>query len=302
MNQLFEYSDILNSPVEAFYYGDHRDTLPVESHWHYFIEVLYILTGTASVTCNQNTYIIGPSEMIFLPPQAVHSIHAASSEHLRYAVLKFDGNRINLSGDYLPKISSIFRNTSRISNWQITFSQEDFPNFSLSDFFDGCIHEINQKAYGYDSYLHASISRMMIELLRIWRDRGFLCDESSFEQEDDYSIHDILMYIDSHSQENINIAELAAKCNMSYSYFAKTFHKLYGQSCKEYIEFVRLSKVENLLLFTNYDLTYISSETGFSDCSHLIRVFKRKFQMTPKQYRKKYVTAQNQADSHKKVR
>ena len=87
-------------------------------------------------------------------------------------------------------------------------------------------------------------------------------------------MQDILVYLDRHSQENINIEALAHKYNMSYSYFAKLFLKHYGQSCKQYIEFIRLNKVENLLLFTDYDLNYIAAETGFADCSHLIRTFK----------------------------
>lgn len=47
---------------------------------------------------------------------------------------------------------------------------------------------------------------------------------------------------------------------MSYSYFAKNFHQLYGQSCKQYIEFVKVCKVEDFLLFTDFDLNYISQE------------------------------------------
>lgn len=93
-------------------------------------------------------------------------------------------------------------------------------------------------------------------------------------------MQDILVYIDRHSQENINIEELAHKYNMSYSYFAKLFLKHYGQSCKQYIEFIRLNKVENLLLFTDYDLNFIATETGFADCSHLIRTFKKRYQIT----------------------
>ena len=106
-------------------------------------------------------------------------------------------------------------------------------------------------------------------------------------------MQDILVYIDRHSQENINIEELAHKYNMSYSYFAKLFLKYYGQSCKQYIEFVRLSKVENLLLFTGHDLSYIAGETGFADCSHLIRTFKKRYQMTPKQFRLQHHNIRN---------
>ena len=285
MNNLFEYSDILNQPIEFFYYDSKDYQLPVEAHWHYFIEVLYILEGTAAVTHDTKQYTLQPGQLIFLPPQAIHSIYNATDNYLRYAVLKFDANRLTLSGDYLPKISSILRNASLRVSLPIVFNDSDFGEFSLRDFFDRSIKEINEKNYGYDAYLHASISQFIIHILRIWRQDGFIQDTELTNDNDTYSIHDILMYIDQHSHENINVADLASMCNMSYSYFAKTFHKLYGQSCKEYIEFIRLNKVENLLLFTNYDLNYISAETGFADCSHLIRVFKRKYNVTPKQFR-----------------
>ena len=56
-------------------------------------------------------------------------------------------------------------------------------------------------------------------------------------------------------------------------------------SCKEYIEAMRIYKVEELLLFTQYDLSRISQETGFSDCSHMIKSFKKRRGITPKQFR-----------------
>ena len=75
---------------------------------------------------------------------------------------------------------------------------------------------------------------------------------------------------------------------MSYPYFAKCFRELYGQSCKKYIEFIRMCKAEDLLISTGLDLNYISQETGFSDCSHFIKALKQKNGVTPKQYRKQH--------------
>jgi YesN/AraC family two-component response regulator len=62
---------------------------------------------------------------------------------------------------------------------------------------------------------------------------------------------------------------------------------MYGVSCKEYIECFRIFKVEDFLLFTDFDLTYISQETGYSDCSHMIKQFKKYRGITPKQFRLK---------------
>ena len=83
----------------------------------------------------------------------------------------------------------------------------------------------------------------------------------------------------------MTVAELAEKFHMSYSYFAAIFKEYYGQTCKEMVLTVRLQKAEDLLQFTDFDLTYISQETGFCDCSHFIKAFKQKYGVTPRKYR-----------------
>lgn len=49
---------------------------------------------------------------------------------------------------------------------------------------------------------------------------------------------------------------------------------------------VRVNKAEELLCQTDYHLTTISQETGFCDCSYLIRVFRQVNGTTPLQFRK----------------
>ena len=46
MKNLFEYSDILHSPIEAFSCCSDSFSMPVKSHWHYFTEVLYLQEGS----------------------------------------------------------------------------------------------------------------------------------------------------------------------------------------------------------------------------------------------------------------
>lgn len=75
---------------------------------------------------------------------------------------------------------------------------------------------------------------------------------------------------------------------MSYSCFARNFKQYYGRSCKEYMELVRICRAEDLLPFTDLDLSFISQETGFSDSSHLIRTFRKWKSTTPGQYRNNY--------------
>jgi len=142
--------------------------------------------------------------------------------------------------------------------------------------------------YGYQMILQSKVRELLTWLLRIWRDDGFDtdCYFSSLTKEN--TIYTITEYIDRHACENIRVEDIAALCHMSYSHFAKNFREIYGQSCKKYIEFIRLCKVEDMLLFTNFDLNYISQETGYADCSHLIRSFKEKYGVSPHQYRRQH--------------
>lgn len=286
---LFEYSDILNSPIEVFYCINKYNANPVEAHWHYFVEILYIAGGPVTVTCNENIYELKEGDMIFIPPQVVHSIAGSDEKGFKYLCVKFNINKIQLAGNYLPNLSATIRKVGKLPNPPLVFTSLSFNNVNLEEFFMELKAESDSKFYGYNSYIYTRLSGLLLQILRIWFYKGISFENDAITESDDFSIQDALLYIDKHSNENINIANLAAKCSMSYSYFAKVFHKQYGQSCKQYIEFIRLNKAENLLLFTDYDLTRIAGETGFADCSHLIRSFKKRYNLTPKQFRQKHL-------------
>lgn len=284
MQYLFEYSDKLNSPFEAFLFDTTREVFPIRPHWHYFMELIYMLDGTALVNCDQETYILRPGDLILFHPQAVHSVYTTTNSPLKYEVIKFDINQLNVTNSYTPKLSHVFRKAKDDETANIYFAASDLQGIPVQELFSLCLKEMGAKPYGYDLLINSNLCALLIQLLRIWRSNGFDTDTAVIAKTETESIHSITEYIDYHSSEPLKVQELAEKCGMSYSYFAKEFKYLYNQSCKEYIDFIRVCKAEDLLLFTNFDLTFISQETGFFDCSHLIKVFKKHKGITPKQF------------------
>lgn len=281
MNQLFEYGDIINNPMECFYFDSENNNFPVHAHWHYYMEIIYVLNGVATMIVDGKSYHVSSGDLILFHPQSVHAINADSQ--VRYAVLKFDINIMNQMQGSSLKLRNIFRN-ARANDMPIYFPAGTMPHYDAASACHKCIEEINHSSYGNNQLIQCNITGMLIEIIRYWIAGGFVIDDTSYHEEA-YDIYSVTEYIDQHLSADLSVPEIAEACSMSYSYFAKKFPAVYGKTCKEYLEELRLYKVEEYLLFTNFDLNFIAQETGFSDCSHMIKSFKKRHGITPKRFR-----------------
>lgn len=281
MNNLFEYGDIINQPIECFYFNSETETYPVHSHWHYYMEIIYMLEGNAQMFSDNTEYLIQENDMILFHPQSVHMIRSGSP--VKYAVLKFDLGVIGNFSSHALKFRNIFRSAKEL-HMPVFFSHCETELIDAEAIFKRCITEIQTQGYGYNQMICTKINELLIEIIRLWKQKGFVIDNSVYSQ-DNYDIYSITEFIDRNLHTNISIPEIAKACGMSYSYFAKKFPAIYGKTCKEYIEEMRLYKVEEYLLFTDFDLSYIAQETGFSDCSYMIKSFKKHRGVTPKKFR-----------------
>ena len=297
MNSLFEYSDKLNAPYECFIFDANAENFPIQPHWHYFMEIIYMLEGTAIMNCDEESYTAQPGDMVLFLPNQVHSIYAVANMSLKYYVLKFDLGQLTSSAQgsgaskmiiHFPSMIRLAKNNTSATRF---FPRDSMKDFNVKELFLRACAEMEKQEYGYWLMMQSYLTTLLMFVLRHWRENGFDTDQTIGHAPEEGDILYITEYIDSHIQETLKVEELAKMCNMSYSYFAKNFREIYGQSCKKYIEFIRLCKAEELLLFTCQDMSYISQETGFSDCSHFIKTFKEKHGVTPKKYREEHIKA-----------
>lgn len=284
MHNLFEQGDLLHAPYEAFLFDTNKHAFPVRQHWHYYMEILYSVKGTFIATCDEQVFTLSEGDMVCFPPKSLHGIHSDHEEHLQYYVLKFDLGKFHESADFMPPLKAMVMQAATTEDMPMYFSKEALKDFPISFYFSSLAYDYCQRPYGYQVSMHATISCLLLSMIRQWRDLGFR-PTNAVSAPTDNTLDTITEYIDAHSNQQLLVEDLAARCNMSYSFFAKKFKQLYGCSCKEYIEYIRVTKAEDLLLFTDNDLTFISQETGFSDSSHMIKTFKKYKRITPKQYR-----------------
>lgn len=99
--------------------------------------------------------------------------------------------------------------------------------------------------------------------------------------------NDILFYIYTHIDVDINMDELAQSFNISKFYMHRIYKEIFGRNIYESIKSIRLQKASTLLLTNKYStITEIASSCGYSSQTSFIRVFKERFLMTPTKWKK----------------
>ena len=104
------------------------------------------------------------------------------------------------------------------------------------------------------------------------------------ESSDEY--HLILQYLNEY-HTNITLADLTKHFNRSPSHISHLFKKESGMSIRAYCNNLKLEDAEKLLLHTDSTITEIAFDVGFNDSSYFIFLFKKRFGVSPLQYRRK---------------
>jgi AraC family transcriptional regulator len=96
-----------------------------------------------------------------------------------------------------------------------------------------------------------------------------------------------LVYVHNHFDSYITAEDLAEVSGYSIFHFHRIFKDIVGQNVNNYIRNTRLEKASNLLLYNQHKtIEQISMDSGFSTATGFTSAFKKKFGMTPKQWRK----------------
>lgn len=203
---------------------------------------------------------------------------------VEYHVLKLNLNYLYAS-QFSVLFSKALAEAIKIDGTNIYFPNEAIKRIPAEFIFERCMKEENNKSFEYQTVMSSYVTVLLAELMRIWINKNIhIQDILSQLNISDHFLSDITTYIKKHIKETISVRELANLCNMSYSTFSRHFKNIYNFSCKEYITHIRLRTAMDLMCSTNLDLSCISQETGFSDCSHMIRTFKHYTGITPRQW------------------
>lgn len=98
----------------------------------------------------------------------------------------------------------------------------------------------------------------------------------------------VQQYINENYQKNINLDTLASLAGMSAVAFSRYFKLRTGKTLSDYIIDVRLGHAARQLVDTAEGIGEICYACGFNNLSNFNRIFKKKKNCTPKEFRERY--------------
>ncbi len=261
------------------------DFLQVPLHWHDEMEFIYIKKGRGIVTVDFKVYEVHAGTILLIIPGQLHSIEQFEDFVMEYENIIFHPN-ILLSKS---KDACNFDFLMPLLSGKIHVPTIYQTGTEIYEKIASCIDANDEirKTFpkGYQLFLKGQLFMLFYFLIE-------KCSTIIPEQEGKKSLEHlkfILKYIENHYMHKITISEISEEVGISQSHFMRYFKNTMGTSFIDYLNEYRLTMASRLLRSSESSVLAISEEVGFENLSYFNRSFKRKYRMTPREYRKNII-------------
>ena len=264
----YTIADILQSPQETipYYIGTFEGTDDPNIEWphrHTFYSLVWFTEGTGFYVVDFQEYEIRKDRIFFVSPKQVHNWDY--SENSRGYVLMIDlmfARQLQLESHY-PYVDITTQNA---------FLQELFTNLLDESSKDDTLSSIA---------IQSGISYLYAVLARIANDNGPHYPAAN-QTIDTFKK---LVY-ENHTLHKVE--DYARKMNLPEDTFNTLVKTSTGISAKQYILDLKITEAKRQLIYSQFNINEIAFNLGFEDPSYFTRLFKKKINLSPSAFLKKY--------------
>lgn len=245
----------------------------VKSHYHEYFELYFLESGQRYHMVGDTLYYLHPGEFILFPPYIMHYSYGDSDIPFKRLVLYFTREMMAVpdSMDILGNHAHVYkadekREIHTILQW-ILKNQESDDRYS-------------------EESMYLLLNHLIITLIRSSADVA--------KPEKETRINQIIRYLNENYTNPITLEDLSAHFYLSPYYLCREFKKHTNNTIVQYLNSLRVCHAQRLFQETDQSVTEISKIVGFSNVTHLNRIYKSITGQSPSQTRK--LSAQRRAE------
>jgi len=263
------------------------------SHFHKEYEFSLVLSGEGEITINSKKYACKKGDVFFVGSGDPHSY---SSKPVQKDSLKQEKSHnpspvfliFQISNhfllNYFPQIRTTVFESGKLSDLIPEEQAKEVEELLVL----AAETYLKQESY-FQIPLVNYISKILVYLYKYNKHEILSETEKQKSKRKNERLQRIVSYIDLNFTNHIRLEDVAGEDNLSLTHFSHMFSSYFGVTFQEYINLKRLENAIRLMKNSQKNLLEISYESGFSDPKYMSKMFIKKFNCTPKQYRKEHL-------------
>ncbi|MCZ8510955.1 AraC family transcriptional regulator [Paenibacillus filicis] len=235
-------------------------------------QLKYIVKGSGFVTCNQVTYKVKQGQIFLLDLNSEHRYFSDPNDPWELLWVHFGGMQAPYYYEFLS--------ADRCPIYETASS-----NAAFHTWFREIVNLVKNRTAHFEVRVSTIIHQILCEMSLIQRNETENITDITRGKEYRTEIWKGINFIEKHYNKQVTLEQTAKEAIISQYHFARLFKLHTGYSFSEYLIKYRLTQAKRMLMNTDYPISEIAKQTGFTDSSYFSKLFKRYENMSPKQYR-----------------
>lgn len=244
-------------------YFDPGLTLPAHYHEHACLSIL--ASGSMKKGFTTRTYELPAASLITIPPGERHT-DWFGNQGTRIVVIELD--------EHISERHTIMESTGKLLDDVIEQRGRTI---------DGFARRLSRELRSPDDLSGLAVSGLVFELISSLGRKDHFSERSGTARPG--WLPKVIEYLHANDDRHVRIDDVAAQVDLHPGYLARSFRKHVGMPLGSYAREIRLDRVAAELASSEDRILDIAIAAGFTDQSHLTRLFRRRFGLTPAQYR-----------------
>ena len=274
------------SERDFFYIADRRKsefTYPIHCHTEYELNFVENAAGVRRVV-GDSAEVIGNFDLVLITGKDLEHVweqHECTSSNIREITIQFSPDTFPKSLEIKNQFTSIGHMLER-ARCGLCFPQQAIMK----------VYNLLDKLASEEQGFYAVLDFLSILYELSLYDDARVLASSSFAKIENFSdsrrIQKVQKYIGEHYREDIRLNTLADMVGMTPVSFSRFFRLRTGKTLSDYIIDIRLGFATRLLVDSSRTIAEICYDCGFNNLSNFNRMFKRKKNCSPKEFRESY--------------
>ena len=263
----------------------HQNVKTVPMHEHSFLELSYILRGSAEHTLDGSTDVLNSGDYLIVDYGGRHSYRACG-----------EGDFDNYDCLFLPELLDPALQGTRslravLEHYLLHFNMNAIVKDPARAIFhdeDGSVRQLIEKIHTELQKKEAGFAELarcyLVEILLLTMRKIDGVQNSSYGEITAF----LTAYVEKHYAEQISLGALAAQMNYSLPYVSQRFKADTGVTFMRYLQDYRVTRACRLLANTRMSFAQITEAVGYFDFKCFAQLIKRNTGLSPSAFRRKH--------------